>query len=738
MLIYRFVSTLILPAAILTLTACGGGGGGGGTKPTNDKGTHEPELNPSLLPRDEGSVLVGVADTGFRITHETLAPALYATVNLVDGSDDVSGDEDHGTAVASLTTLGSSEPQLYLAKVSSPDFPGRATVSVLDYSVGYLADEGARVINHSWGGRYHAPAESSSYLGVSSLDSLQRIVTSNDGLGSIYVVSAGNDGETLTSSNPIHQYEDIYARMLIVGGSTLNEDGEIVLKEQSNHPGADADWQARFLTAPWATTAATAKHDASYATWGGTSIAAPQVAQYAAAMIELWPHLDAATVSKRLLETADQSSPLYGDTSCGSDGSVDCGFYYLGQGEADIGVALEPDGSLALAAGTYIDGDSHSPGESFAQLSAAYGDSLAQSGVLKGVAAFDDLGRDYRIDLSQHSGYREQRRKVLRTNLERISASSPQQRQEIESNMGMFRFTSRVNGHGETLSSRLDGSLGKSDWTLFQFGGNEVDPLSAYGESGFMPLLSFQAGSELTGPLETVMGLRTEYPLIGGLDLVAKHWSGDAVKGRRHLGGAYQAARTDFGLRMSASDRFGITATMGSLEESHGLLGGQGSGALSLGERNRTAFSGLAIDANLGGQWQAFAHYERGQGEVQGSSGFIQHIDKIRTDELGMGVQWSGSRHSAALAYRQPMRISDATVTLSVPVGRTLDGRVIHEERTADLAPSGRQQDIELGYRFQASKRGVLQLNLSHTLEPGHDRAARSDSAAVINYQVAF
>ncbi|WP_181872743.1 hypothetical protein [Billgrantia montanilacus] len=60
------------------------------------------------------------------------------------------------------------------------------------------------------------------------------------------------------------------------------------------------------------------------------------------------------------------------------------------------------------------------------------------------------------------------------------------------------------------------------------------------------------------------------------------------------------------------------------------------------------------------------------------------------------------------------------------------------EAPTADLAPTGRQQDIELGYRFQASRHGVLQLNLSHTLEPGHDRAARSDTAAVINYQVGF
>ncbi|MBZ0332466.1 hypothetical protein KZO25_19330 [Halomonas sp. ANAO-440] len=63
---------------------------------------------------------------------------------------------------------------------------------------------------------------------------------------------------------------------------------------------------------------------------------------------------------------------------------------------------------------------------------------------------------------------------------------------------------------------------------------------------------------------------------------------------------------------------------------------------------------------------------------------------------------------------------------------------MIHNERTADLAPTGRQQDIELGYRFRSSRHGLLQLNLSHTLEPEHDRSARSDTAVVVNYQVAF
>lgn len=741
----RTFSMLALPSLALLLTACGGGSSGG-TQSTNPDGLHEPppesgddsttDISDVSPPVGE-AVSVGIADTGFRLTHETLAPYWSMAANLSGNSADVSGNADHGTAVSSLVTQTGTNTELLLSKVSDPDDPDLAAQNVLDYSVGFLASEGARIINHSWSGRLEAPDPSASYQGIDSLESLKQITSSNDGLGSVYVVAAGNEGEALQATNPIHQYSDIFERMLIVGGSTLDENGERVLDPQSNHPGDDDLWQSRFVTAPWEVRAATSDADNSYAYWGGTSVAAPQVAVYAAAIIERWPHLDAVEVSKHLLDTADKSSSLYQRNTCGESGTLNCGYFYLGQGEADVLAALEPAGTLVLPTGTHVGGGSVDAEQSVAELSGAYGDSLSASGALANVAAFDDLGRDYYIDLTKHSQSRYDRGNRMRDHMEQLSVTSPEQRQQHSATQGAFSFSSTLNGYGDTLSSRFDGQIGASQWTAFHFAGSEVDPLSAYSQSAMMPLLAYQGGSAFTEGVEAVSGLRSQYALTDQLALVAKHWAGEGGDDASSMRSDYAVNRTDVGLHMALNESIGVTSTVGVLNEEQGLLGAQGSGALSLGEDNRTSFASLTVDASLGNDLTAFAHYEQGRGDVEGS-GIIQRISGIQTGEMGLGLQWTGERHQAAFGYRQPMRLEDATATLSVPVGRTNDGQVIRETRQASLAPSGRQQDFEIGYTFLPSQRSALQFNLLHTIEPGHDGDAPSDTAFLANYRVAF
>lgn len=741
----RNLSLLALPSLSLLLVACGGGGSGS-TKSTNPDGVHEPSpetggsspTETTDVSHPEGDpITVGIADAGFRLTHETLAPYWTLAMNLVDGTGDVSGDEDHGTAVASLVTQPSSDTELLLAKVSDPDHAGMAASNVLDYSVGFLANEGARVINHSWSGRIESPDPSASYQGVNSLESLSQITSSNGGLGSVYVVAAGNDGQPLQADDPIHQHADIFERMLIVGGSALDGNGNRVLDPQSNHPGDDVQWQSRFLTAPWSVVAATADADDSYGYWEGTSVAAPQVAEYAAAIIERWPHLDAVEVSKHLLDTADKSSPLYQRNTCGDSGTLNCGYFFLGQGEADVLAALEPAGTLALPTGATVDGGSIDAEQSVAELSGAYGDSLSKSGTLANVAAFDDLGRDYLIDLSKHSQSRYDRETTMRDHMARLSAASPERSQRYDASLGAFSFRSTLNGYGETLSSRLDGRVGASQWTAFHYAGGEVDPMGAYGQSGMMPLLSFQGGSALTDGLEAVNGMRSQFALTEQVALVATHWMGEGQNDTSDMLSDYSANRTDVGLNLALSDQVGVTSTVGVLNEESGLLGAQGRGALSLGDDNHTTFASLTLDASLGKTLRAFAHYEYGRGEAKGG-GLIQHVDDIQTGEMGLGLQWSGERHQAAFGYRQPMRMDSAEASFSIPVGRTIDGQVIRETRRASLTPSGRQQDFELGYTFLPNERSALQFNLVHTLDPGHDRDASPDTAFLANYHLAF
>lgn len=764
--------TLVAVSALpLLLTACGGGGGG--SSAPNPGGIHTPEPTPTptptptpnptpapntghpstdmsdLVPENpENPVLVGVADSGFRLTHDSIKDHIQRAENLLNPGQPVNLGDGHGTSVASVIAQSGAPAEMLLTQVSNEE--GKARTDILDYSVGFMADQGARVVNHSWSGRAEAPAPTAMDLkygtNLLSTESLGKIVTSNGGLGTVYVVSAGNEGielnDTLQEGRPIYELDGVWERMLVVGGTTTDANGNLILNANSNRPGEQAEWQERFITAPWAARVALDSSDSATGTAAGTSFAAPQVSAYAAAIIERWPHLDAQVVAQHLLDTANQNSPLYDRNDCGASGTANCGLYYLGQGEADIRAALTPKGTPSLPAGANVGGDSIALSETAAHLSSAYGDSLAQSGALANVAVFDELGRDYSVDLSQHSQPRHDRGRTLRDQMARMSVASTSHQTHHQASFvagfagmeGAFDFSSTFDGFGNVLSSRFDATIGDNRWTTFNYAGGEVNPMSAYSESGMMPMLSYQGSSAFADNLASVNGVGLQHSLTDNLALVATHWTGSADDNARSN---YSANRTDVGMTYMLGDNVGITGTVGSMNEESGLLGAQGFGALSLGESNQTTFANLSVEADFGNSITGFAQYEAGRGSANGG-GMIQNVSGIETAEMGLGVQWTGKRHIAAFGYRQPMRLDSATATLNVPVGRLNDGTVIRETREASLSPSGRQQDFELGYTFLPSNRTALQFNLVHTLEPGHNQEADSDTAALVNYSYSF
>ncbi|MGQ4878933.1 S8 family serine peptidase [Billgrantia sp. LNSP4103-1] len=738
----------------LSLAGCSSGGGSvpridspepPPSPPPHDLDPSPISQDPDIEPPDGGySVLVGVADSGFRLTHESLSPRLASVGNVAEPDDpDVSSASRHGTAVASVVSLARDtrdlapgDHGLNLAKVNRGDAL-HSYSNVMDYSVGYLADLGSRVVNHSYSGRLEAPSSTSSYLDRNSLDSLHRVVTANDGLGSVYVVAAGNQGEALQAERPIHQQAEIFERMLIVGGSTRNDTNEIEKAMYSNFPGDDERWQSRFLTAPWRTLVALDDADDSYG-WGlGTSFATPRVTAYAAAIIELWPHLDATQVSQLLLDTADRTSPLYGQNDCGDSGDQNCGFFYLGQGEADLEEALEPQGELVMPTGASVDEGGQSLERSAAQLSDAYGDALAESGVLQEVAVFDALGRDYRTDLSGHVTQRSGRDRSQHRQMEQMAMATQGHRTETRGEFDSMRFMARHNVFGEATSARLDGRFGRHEWSLFQFSGDEPNPMSPQVEAGFMPMLSFQGGTAVSRGLERIAGASHRLELNERIALEAEHWSGSADEEMTTLADRYRAERSSIALAMDLGERLTLTGGVGVRREAHGLLGAQGTGALSLGEDNRLNLQRLQLDYRLGETLTAFASHEEGRGEMTGN-GLIQSIEGIRTRETALGLQWRGDGHQAALALRQPMRIADAEAQLSIPTGRTLDGTVVRDDVRVSLAPSGQQRDIEFGYALLPSERTRLQLNLLYSIEPGHDRNANDEIAAMVNYTHQF
>ena len=69
----------------------------------------------------------------------------------------------------------------------------------------------------------------------------------------------------------------------------------------------------------------------------------------------------------------------------------------------------------------------------------------------------------------------------------------------------------------------------------------------------------------------------------------------------------------------------------------------------------------------------------------------------------------------------QPLRVEGGRAALSIPVGRTPPGEVVHSSLQADLSPSGRQLEVSARRVRQLVAGGELVADATWTLEPGHD-----------------
>ncbi len=143
------------------------------------------------------SVLIAVVDTGLDTTHPDLAGRFVSGWNFVNNSADVTDGYGHGThvsgTIAAATNNGIGVAGIdwsgKILPVKGLDNTGSGTTSVLAQAMEYAADQGADVMNNSWGGS-----------GCSQ--TLQDAVNYAYGLGCIVVAAAGNDSSNTKYYSP--------------------------------------------------------------------------------------------------------------------------------------------------------------------------------------------------------------------------------------------------------------------------------------------------------------------------------------------------------------------------------------------------------------------------------------------------------------------------------------------------------------------------------------------------------
>ncbi|WP_353931151.1 S8 family peptidase [Okeanomitos corallinicola TIOX110] len=257
-------------------------------------------------------IIVAVLDTGVDYNHNDLNSNIWINTKEIAGNgidddgngfvDDVRGwnfdgnnnnvldDESHGTHVAGTIAAKNDgngvtgiayNSQIMAVKVL--DENGSGSYSNIANGVRYAVDNGANVINLSLGGN-------------SGNNTLKSAIEYASNKGVIVVMAAGNEGASQPS------YPARYANDFGIAVGAVNQSNQFT--DFSNRSGSQ---EIKYVTAPGEDIYSTVPNN-KYATYSGTSMAAPHVAGVVALMLSANPNLTDSQVRDIIVNTSENTT----------------------------------------------------------------------------------------------------------------------------------------------------------------------------------------------------------------------------------------------------------------------------------------------------------------------------------------------------------------------------------------------------------------------------------------------
>ncbi|MBI4863742.1 MAG: S8 family serine peptidase [Candidatus Riflebacteria bacterium] len=262
---------------------------------------HHPLIGtPTAWDRTTGStsITIAILDTGVDGTHPDLASKMLQGYNFYDNNSNTSDVQGHGTAVAgTAAAIGNNglgvagvawQNRILPVRIASPD--GQADSDTIAQAMRYAADQGARVVNCSFG-----PCQGDAIVSAAA-----RYVRSRGGL---VFVAAGTDGTRNAGAS----------------------DPAIIFVSATNASDAKTSWStygpAVRLAAPGEQIATTMR-GSQYGLVDGTSFSSPMAAGVAALVWSAAPTLTNAQIENVLQTTARDLGAAGRDESFGH-GRVD-------------------------------------------------------------------------------------------------------------------------------------------------------------------------------------------------------------------------------------------------------------------------------------------------------------------------------------------------------------------------------------------------------------------------------
>jgi subtilisin family serine protease len=265
-------------------------------------------------------VVIAVVDSGVDLTHPELQDVLIPGYDFANDDATPEDDAGHGTRVTGIIGAKGNDSDLVAGvawDVNIAIMPlkfmknnnGSTTGSLSDAvdAIYYAVDQGAKIINASWGFTSYSRA-------------LEDAITYAKNHGVLFIASAGNSGE---NNDTTAHYPSNYTLDNVIAVAALSSEG--VLAAFSNYGTTSVD-----IAAPGVGITSTSLNGGYVAWASGTSYSTPFVSAVAAMVLSQYPAVDYALAKSIILSTAVKSPSL----AVSSGGSLDAyGALLAGEGQ---------------------------------------------------------------------------------------------------------------------------------------------------------------------------------------------------------------------------------------------------------------------------------------------------------------------------------------------------------------------------------------------------------------------
>lgn len=725
----------------------------------------------------DGHVIVAVVDSGVDLTHTELDSNILTDLSVtcddagacVKGGSPVTGSY-HGTWVAGVVAAERNEtgtgmqgvaPEAHIIAVQAGTDSGIYLARAWA-GINYAVDNGAQVINNSYGSTTSITSETAANMvtslgnnggAISGYTAFQNAVSKH----AIIVFAAGNNGGAQPSSDAgipyyfkgANPYNSITEATLYADYNTVNPTAldwsnnwvSVVSLDRTNNIssfsqrcGITKDW---CLAAPGEITKSTKAGGGYSDPIQGTSFAAPNISGAIAIMLGAFPQKNPEEALQILFDTA---------TDLGVAGVDDV----YGHGLVNLQKATDPtDGGWVLSvSGSLAPASFYSSGFG---LSAPFGNALAANNA--SLIFLDAYGKDYTIPLSTVSG----NLTTHKTAFDKFTKfSSNDFTNDVNINDGMklsFSSGSDEQGIDKTsnnpfykFSFQSELPVGQDNISLgFNYKTNLANSVAKYNNPN-MPE-NVMASDAYKNPYLNLTGDSIDSSTFeyekGNSSLRMTSYTGKIndeynyrFDNKKKVNGVF-----DEYTYSSKDKKASVSLNAGVLVEQNSLLGSETSGAFAIDSSN-TYHTGISARYALTNDISLIGNYNFGVTKVSTSSDSIfTNFNALTSNSLAAGVEFanvSNEKDVLGFTASQPLRVSSGQAGLTLPVDVASNGSVIYQNKNINLTPTGREFDIESYYNVKFGYNSEFSLSGIMRFSPNNDALAGNDATVLGKYRLEF